>query len=134
MEVIQNDDGIKIGQTQYVKRKLEEFNEFLKPNVQRTSPLDTNFQIQASESNETEKNFPYRPMVVSLMYAATGTRPDIAAAVGIVSRYLSNPKTIHCDMVRVWVNGFLVVEFPINTIKGVRQVIVSFVSMRSFQL
>jgi hypothetical protein len=34
------------------------------------------------------------------MYAATGTRPDIATAVGVVSRYLANPKSIHCDMVR----------------------------------
>ena len=49
---------------------------------------------------EIEPDFPYRSIVGSLMYAATGTRPDIASAVGIVSRYLQNPKLIHCNMVR----------------------------------
>ena len=103
MEVQQGIDGIKISQTQYILQKLDQFKEFLKPNVQRTTSLDPNFQhqlIKANDSVETEENFPYRSMVESLMYAATGTRPDITTAVGIVSRYLSSPKSIHCDMVR----------------------------------
>jgi len=103
MEVQQGMDGIKISQSQYILQKLNEFDEFLKPNVQRSTPLDQNFQqllIKANESVETEDSFPYRSMVGSLMYAATGTRPDITTAVGIVSRYLSSPKSIHCDMVR----------------------------------
>ena len=34
------------------------------------------------------------------MYAAVGTRPDLSAAVSIVSRYLAAPKKAHCDLVR----------------------------------
>ena len=34
------------------------------------------------------------------MHAGLGTRADIMAAVGIASRYLENPKMIHCDMAR----------------------------------
>ncbi len=39
-------------------------------------------------------------MVGSLMYAMTGTRLDIAFAISVVSKFLSRPKKIHCDMVR----------------------------------
>jgi hypothetical protein len=39
-------------------------------------------------------------MVGSLSYLANGTRPDISAAVGVVSRFLVNPKLIHCNMVK----------------------------------
>ena len=103
MEVYQDSNGIKISQKQYIAQKLEEFKDYLKPNVQRTTPLDPSFQhqlIEANESTETEDDFPYRSMVGSLMYAATATRPDITTAVGIVSRFLASPKTIHCNMVR----------------------------------
>jgi hypothetical protein len=75
----------------------------LEKNVKRAIPLDTDFQkhlIAATESTEIEENFPYRQIVGSLMHAGLGTRADIMAAVGIASRYLENPKMIHCDMAR----------------------------------
>ena len=34
---------------------------------------------------------PYASAVGSLMYAMVWTRPDIAHAVGVVSRYMENP-------------------------------------------
>ena len=103
MEITQDKNGISISQQQYVQQKLVEFEEFLEPNVKRKVPLDPNFQrllLDAAKSTETDTKFPYRSVVGSLMYAATGSRPDIAAAVGVVSRYLGNPKLIHCNMVR----------------------------------
>ncbi len=39
-------------------------------------------------------------MVGSLIYLSTMTRIDIAAAVTVVSKFLSNPKKIHCIMVQ----------------------------------
>ncbi|MCO5579070.1 hypothetical protein L7F22_032922 [Adiantum nelumboides] len=36
----------------------------------------------------------------SLMYAMIATRPDIAFAVGVVSRYMSNPDRIHWEAVK----------------------------------
>jgi hypothetical protein len=103
MEVTQDSFKISMNQNQYVQQKLTEFSEVLDPNTRRSIPLDQNFQkllIEANESNEIETNFPYRQIVGSLMYAATGTRPDIITAVAIASRFLANPKKIHCDMVR----------------------------------
>jgi len=39
-------------------------------------------------------------MVGSLMYAMTGTRFDIAFGISVVSKFLSNPKKGHCELVR----------------------------------
>jgi hypothetical protein len=103
MEVTQANRKICINQKQYVRQKFEEFKLILDEKTKRTSPLDCNFQqllIDAELSNDYEPGFPYREIVGSLSYAATGTRPDISAAVSIVSRFLEKPKKIHCDMVR----------------------------------
>ena len=43
---------------------------------------------------------PYASAVGSLMYAMVATRPDIAYAVGIVSRFMSNPGKKHWDAVK----------------------------------
>ena len=41
----------------------------------------------------------YSRAIGCLMYAMTGTRPDIAFAVGRLSRYTSNPSHIHCNAI-----------------------------------
>ena len=43
---------------------------------------------------------PYAQAVGSLMYAMTSTRPDICYAVGLVSRYQSNPGKAHWQAVK----------------------------------
>ncbi|KAH7429742.1 hypothetical protein KP509_09G063700 [Ceratopteris richardii] len=44
---------------------------------------------------------PYQSAVGSLMYAMVATRPDIAFAVGVVSRYMSNPGKKHWEAVKM---------------------------------
>ncbi len=46
------------------------------------------------------ENFPYAPMLGSLMYAMICTRPDLSTAVSILSRYTRNPKKIHCQLIQ----------------------------------
>ena len=43
---------------------------------------------------------PYRQVVGSLLYLVTGTRPDIAAAVANVCKYMANPGKQHWDAVK----------------------------------
>jgi ATP-binding cassette subfamily B (MDR/TAP) protein 1 len=43
------------------------------------------------EERDEMKKVPYASAVGSLMYAMVCTRPDIAHAVSVVSRFLSNP-------------------------------------------
>jgi hypothetical protein len=94
-----------LDQDTYINQKLDEFESIIGPNLSLkvATPLTTNFQellIEANESTEKEPKFPYREMVGSLVYLSNGTRFDIAAAVSIVSRFMNDPKKIHCDMVR----------------------------------
>ncbi|CAA0827424.1 Uncharacterized mitochondrial protein AtMg00810 [Striga hermonthica] len=49
---------------------------------------------------------PYSSAVGSLMYAMVCTKPDIAHAVGVVSRYLSNPGKDHWEAVK-WILRYL---------------------------
>ena len=41
------------------------------------------------------RTIPYSSLVGSLMYAQVCTRPDIAFVVGMLGRYLSNPRRQH---------------------------------------
>ena len=43
---------------------------------------------------------PYASAVCSLMYAMVFTRPEIAHAVGVVSRYMANPGKEHWEVVK----------------------------------
>ena len=49
---------------------------------------------------------PYASTVGSLIYAMVCTRPDIAYAVGVVSRFLSNPGREHWNAVK-WIMRYL---------------------------
>jgi hypothetical protein len=45
-------------------------------------------------------DIPYREAVGSLMYLALATRPDVAYAVGVVSRFSNNPGIVHWEAVK----------------------------------
>ena len=47
-------------------------------------------------------DIPYASAVGYLMYAMVGTRPDIAHAVGVVSRFMGNPGREHWEAVK-WI-------------------------------
>ena len=61
-------------------------------------PLCGHFKLSKMQcpKNEEEKKkmskVPYSSAVSNLMYAMIYTRPDIAYVVGVVSRFLSNPR------------------------------------------
>lgn len=55
---------------------------------------------QNEEEAREMRDVPYAQAVGSLMYAMTTTRPDICHAVGLVSRYQSNPGKAHWQAVK----------------------------------
>ena len=63
----------------------------------RTTPLENHFKLSKEQSAKKAEErehmalVPYASAVGSLMYAMVCTRPDIAHAVGVVSRYMANP-------------------------------------------
>uniref|UniRef100_A0A2N9H7K1 Retrovirus-related Pol polyprotein from transposon TNT 1-94 n=1 Tax=Fagus sylvatica TaxID=28930 RepID=A0A2N9H7K1_FAGSY len=69
-------------------------------------------ELTKDQSPKTEQEqaymskVPYASAIGSLMYAMVCTRPDIAHAVGVVSRYMSNPGKQHWEAVK-WILRYL---------------------------
>jgi hypothetical protein len=55
---------------------------------------------KTQEKEEDMSHVPYESVVGSLMYAMVCTRPDIAHAVGVLSRYMSKPGKEHWTAVK----------------------------------
>jgi hypothetical protein len=95
---------IRINQTKYIDDILRRFN--MQDSKPISTPMDSSAKLSKESSpndeNETQnmKEIPYQNAVGSLMYAMLGTRPDIAYAVGAVSRYNSNPGESHWRAVK----------------------------------
>lgn len=90
LEIARREDGsILIKQESYTKKILERFG------MSQCNPVSTPIEKGStgltSEEERASERFPYREAVGALAYLMTGTRPDIAYAVGIVSRKLENP-------------------------------------------
>ena len=93
-------DILRLGQAVYVTRFLKHFNCWsLNPVF---TPLKTSRKLQpAREGYVAPRKLceDYQSAVGSLMYAMLGTRPDIAYAVSLVSRYLVNSTQAHWNVV-----------------------------------
>ena len=95
---------LTMSQEKYIQFLLIKFGmEDCKPTL---TPMVSGLKLSKSmepnsegEIKEMEK-FPYRSAVGSLMYLMTSTRPDIASAIGIVSRFLQNPGKLHWEAVK----------------------------------
>ncbi|KAL0457636.1 UNVERIFIED_CONTAM: Retrovirus-related Pol polyprotein from transposon TNT 1-94 [Sesamum latifolium] len=90
---------LSLSQETYIKRIIERFR------MHNANPVDTPMDKSCVLSKElcpkTEEEkkrmtkIPYASAVGSLMYAMMCTRPDLCFAVGMVSRYQSNPGPDH---------------------------------------
>ena len=96
--------SLKLSQEEYVKKVLSRFNmDGAKP---VSTPLASHFKLTKEQSPSTEQerahmaNVPYSSAIGSLMYAMVCTRLDIAHAVRVVSRYMSNPGKQHWEAVK----------------------------------
>lgn len=98
-----NNRKIWLSQKNYLKKILRRFNmQDCKPIF---TPLPINFKLSSGMSPSSEEGriemsrVPYASAVGSLMFAMICTRPDIAQAVGVVSRYMANPGKEHWNAV-----------------------------------
>nr|GEY46157.1 zinc finger, CCHC-type [Tanacetum cinerariifolium]GEZ10640.1 zinc finger, CCHC-type [Tanacetum cinerariifolium] len=81
-------NGIAISQSHYIKKVLKKFNYFDCTPV--STPMDTSEKLMPNNGQAVSQLEYYR-VISCLMYVMTCTRPDIAFAVGELSRYTSNP-------------------------------------------
>ncbi|GJS25574.1 zinc finger, CCHC-type containing protein [Tanacetum coccineum] len=85
-------NGIVISQSHYIEKVLKKFNYFDCTPV--STPMDTSEKLMPN-NGQVVSQLDYSRVIGCFMYAMTCTRPDIAFAVGKLSRYTSNPRTQH---------------------------------------
>ena len=101
---------LKFSQSKYVKKFLSRFN--MNEAKPVSTPLGSHFKLSKEQSPKTEKErdhmckVPYASAIGSLMYAIVCTRPDIANAVGVVSRFMSRLGKQHWEVVK-WIMRYL---------------------------
>jgi hypothetical protein len=99
-----------LSQGEYIEKVLERFRmQNAKP---VSTPLANHFKLtkemcpKTQEEIEYMSRVPYSSTVGSLMYAMVFTRPDIAHAVGVASRYINNLGKEHWEAVK-WILRYL---------------------------
>lgn len=97
-----NNKTIFINQSHYVDKVLERFN--MKSCSGKTTPLDTNIKLclkgSTNDVDSKSVDVPYCEAIGSLMYLMIGTRPDIAFAINLLSRYSNEPKLAHWKAIK----------------------------------
>ena len=97
LEVERTKEGLFLGQQKYAKDLLQWY--VMIDCKAMSTPMDSNVRLQVDEGKDLEDVTIYRQLVGSLIYL-TLIQPDISYPVGVVSRYMSNPKKPHFDAVK----------------------------------
>ncbi|KAL2226511.1 UNVERIFIED_CONTAM: Retrovirus-related Pol polyprotein from transposon TNT 1-94 [Sesamum indicum] len=99
-----------LSQSDYIEKVLCRFKmENTKP---VGTPLGNQFKLSNSDPPQTDSErakmrvTPYASAIGSLMYAMICTRSDIAHVVGVVSRFMNNPRVMHWEAVK-WILRYL---------------------------
>jgi len=76
---------LKLSQGKYAGKVLEKFG------MAECNPIGTPLEVglQLVKGDESDDTLPYREAVGSLMYLMVGTRPDLAFAIGKLSRFVT---------------------------------------------
>uniref|UniRef100_A0AAV1T0F5 Reverse transcriptase Ty1/copia-type domain-containing protein n=1 Tax=Peronospora matthiolae TaxID=2874970 RepID=A0AAV1T0F5_9STRA len=98
IELVDESDGsVTMCQRRYVNDILKRFG--MDECKATASPVDLSTRIVAI-SEAAKIDVPFREAVGALMHLTTATRPDIAYAVGYVSRFTENPQQEHWTAVK----------------------------------
>lgn len=97
IEVLQHNGGITIKQEAYAKKILEETSMFACNPTQ--SPMDAGLKLSKAqeEPNTDEKEYPRR---IGCLRYLVHTRPDLSYSVGVLSRYMHEPKESHASALK----------------------------------
>lgn len=97
LEVDRTEKGLFLCQQKYARDFLQKYGMLnCKP---ISTPMEVNAKLCSAEGKDLEDSTMYRQLVGSLTYL-TLTRPDIAFAVGVASRFMQKPKKSHLEAVR----------------------------------
>ena len=94
LELTYTETGIRISQLSYIEKILLRFG--MSNSRPVATPLDPNMPLRKAEpGTEVEDIGVYQSVIGSLMYAVTGTRPDLAHTVTLLSQFSSRPNEVH---------------------------------------
>ena len=99
VNIVHRQNCVWLHQQQYITQMLRKFG--LEDANTVSTPADCNVKL-VKDDHVSKPTDPveYQSMVGSLLYIAMGTRPDIAQAVGAVSKFCSNPTEAHKTAVK----------------------------------
>lgn len=97
IRIIRENGAISLSQSHYIEKVIERFGESNCSPV--STPMDPSIKLVPSSGTPISQ-LEYASLIGSLMYAMTCTRPDIAFAVGKLSRFTSNPSMFHWQALR----------------------------------
>lgn len=91
---------IKLSQPAYIKKILREF--FLDQANPTNTPMKESPQLLPNNEGTTTEaeREKYQGMTGSLMFSMVETRPDVAFAISVASRYAKNPSHLHIEAVK----------------------------------
>ena len=101
---------LTLSRANYVEKVLQRFSTENVKVVRR--PLSGHLKLtkemcpKTQEEEDKMSKVPYASTIGSLMYAMVCTRPDIAHAVGAISRYMGHPRIEHWNVVK-WILKYL---------------------------
>ena len=99
IEQSQESKCLWLHQKQYISSMLERYR--LSDAKPATTPADINVKLRRDDKvSRPVDPAVYQSMVGSLLYVATATRPDIAHAVGVVSKFNAKPSEVHLTAVK----------------------------------
>jgi hypothetical protein len=102
IQIQQTSKGISITQMAYIQCTLEEMGMTdCRPSNLPATGKDISIAVKDSRNAELVNSTHFKHIIGKLMYAATGTRPDIVFAVGFLGRYAHDPTTHHLKMVKI---------------------------------
>ncbi|CAM8924307.1 unnamed protein product [Rhodiola kirilowii] len=93
-----------LSQKSYIQKILSRFGMSSAKSIDTPSAANLRLSSVSTAQSEAEKEYmsrvPYSSAVGSLMYAMVCTRPDIAHAVSVVSRFMGQPEKEHWQAVK----------------------------------
>lgn len=107
IEVSKDKNGIySISQTSYIENVASQFG--LTESKGSKYPIDPGYH-KLEDEKELDSNETYRKLIGMLLYISTNSRPDISAAVGILSQRVSRPRELD------YVEALRIVKYLIST-------------------
>ncbi|KAK9125539.1 hypothetical protein Scep_014385 [Stephania cephalantha] len=97
IQIVRDEGSITLTQSHYIEKVLNRFNHLNCAPV--STPLDSSIELVKNTGNPVSQ-LEYSRLIGCLMYAMTCTRPDIALAIGKLSRFTINPSELHWFAIR----------------------------------